>query len=96
MHDSSNDECSRNCKWNPAIYLLLGMLPERLENGKVIQGLHQVAPWMKDPDPHTDGKVTFGAAGASGVINLQNKGQYTCGLIVGASILPETCIRLTL
>ena len=35
-----------------------------LENGKVIQGLHQVAPWMKvkDPDPHTDGKVTFGRA----------------------------------
>ena len=28
--DSSNDECSRNCEWNPngrAIYLLLGMLP---------------------------------------------------------------------
>jgi hypothetical protein len=63
-----------------------------LESGKVIQGLHQVASWMKDPDPHTDGKVTFGAAGASGVISHQNKGQYTCGLIVGASILPKTCM----
>ena len=55
---------------------------------------------MKDPDPHTDRKVTFGAAGPSGVIKIQNKGQYTCGLILasqaregqkGASILPQTC-----
>jgi hypothetical protein len=45
---------------------------------------------MKDPAPHTDGKVTFGAAGPSGEINLPNKEQYTCGFIVGASILPRT------